>query len=518
MILAIAISSGMMSCSTNAVEDEPTPVNPESETRTLNIRVVSNDFTRAGEKVADDAIQTLYLAFYKEGDNTPIYIKEANGSDYNYTVEIPAKMVDNLDKVIAFANITDKKIISEPLTGSTIGKVQNDDDGSLIMSSSIYFNEGNSSLPIYYSPIVKNNTIVITLDRVASKVTVKNSITQDISVPNVDKYSDFSMAIESWGVTLTDKESYLIKQLPENYLLTKNELRTKIKDLLGVEYANWENQKNISWANSVNFNKFTESDFSESNIAKINLSQANKAFGSSIFVHESTRSKTDLGIANSKPSIVIVGQFKRGTKNMETFYRLRSDNKDGKDYIYTTEEYFNYLYDNQNFLYINEEGSVKKADVENLQKLLVLSTPSENVAGTIIPDFFVSPQVKESESTTFCDISGTSYEVEDLNGLLYAHAGLLEMYLNGQCIFIEPIKHYQYGNDIVYGMIRNHSYTLNIQNITGFGRGVSSSENPIKDEVYSDFPKSYQINSSLTVNTWNEPEEEQIVDIDNSKK
>lgn len=519
MILAIAISSGMMSCSTNAVEDEPTPVNPESETRTLNIRVVSNNFTRADGDVTDETIQTLYLAFYKGEDTTPLYIKEATmGQDNNYSVEIPANMAKMLDKVIAFANITDKDIISGALTGSTVEKVQND-DRSLVMSSAVYFENNNNSdnKPIYYSLIPANKTadnatIYIYLDRVASKIAVTND-KFSFTKPKVENCNNISMDIIGWGVNFTDNKSYVMKNLPERYItITLGSLESQLELLTNDVYAqsDWNNYNNrtISWANTLNFNKFSGVDL---NIIK--LANANNSFGSSIYAHETTRSTSDLEKKNSKPSIVIVGQYKNGDNALGTFYRLRYN---GSDYIYTAEEYFDYLNKEVDFLYVEENNNIKKASAEDLNKLLTLSTPSENIAGSVIPDFYVTPQVKVLEDNgnqtiVLCKKSGDPYSIDELNKLLYAHAGLLEMYYNGQCIFIEPIKHYHnYGEDIVYGIIRNHSYTLNINNITGFGRGVASNESLISEEDIPEISSSYKVNTTVYVNDWNEQSPQDI--------
>lgn len=523
MILAIAISSGMMSCSTNAVEDEPTPINPESETRTLNIRVVSNDFTRADE--SGNEINTLYLAFYKGEETTPLYIKPATlGQNNTYSVEIPANMTKLLDKVIAFANITDKDIISGALTGSTVEKVQNDDD-YLIMSSAVYFdnNATNTSKPIYSSPITYNETdrdktIYIYLERVAAKIAVNNDnyASSELPVTNYEGSSiNLSTDIVGWGLTFTDSKSYLMKQLPNKYNATTFEnLESQLESLTNEFYAHsdWNNHDNrtISWANSVNCNAF-----SESNLNIIKLSEANKEFGPFVYAHESTRSKTTLQNKNSKPSIVIVGQYKNGNTLLGTFYRLRSN---GKDYIYTAEEYFDYLSKEIDFIYVKENDNITKASAENLNKLLTLSTPSENIAGSAIPDFYVTPQVKVLEDNgnqtiVLCKKSGDQYSIDELNKLLYAHAGLLEMYYNGQCIFIEPIKHFHKDGNDIYGIIRNHSYKLNIYSITGFGRGVASNKSLISEEDIPEISSSYKVNTTVYVNEWNE-QPEQDIDID----
>lgn len=522
MILAIAISSGMMSCSTNAVEDEPTPINPESETRTLNIRVVSNDFTRADE--SGNEINTLYLAFYKGDDTTPLYIKEATmGQNNTYSVEIPTNMAKMLDKVIAFANITDKDIISGALTGSTVGKVQND-DGSLIMSSAVYFesNASSNSTPIYssslpYNETAGNETIDIHLDRVASKITV-NGDNLSITNPTVENSQNLSMEIIGWGLNFTDNKSYLMKHLPEpdGYSTTLANLQRNMQTDFAYSPSEWNKSDfyTISWANSINY-----SNFSEDNLDKIMLSQAKNALGSSLYAHESTRSITDVEEIKLKPStvpsIVLVGQYtKANTPTGTTLYRLRSN---GKDYLYTAEEYFKYLYDSQDFLYVKENETPIKATVAKLQELLTLSNPLESVAGIKIPDFYVCPQLKNDQSSIFCDKMGNDYLVSDLNELLYAYAGLLEKYWNGQCVFIEAIKHYQNNGYDIYGIVRNHTYTLDIRKIKGFGRGIASDDSIITDEELSDFPKSYQISIETTeeiVNTWND-QEEQIVEIEN---
>lgn len=528
MILAIAISSGMMSCSTNAVEDEPTPVSPESETRTLNIRVVSNNFTRADGDVTDETIQTLYLAFYKGEETTPLYIKEASiGQDNSYSVEIPANMAKMLDKVIAFANIKEenKDKISDALNGSTIDYVQN--NGYLIMSSAVYFdnNATNTSKPIYSSPITYNETagnetIDIHLDRVASKITV-NGDYLSITNPTVENSQNLSMEIIGWGLNFTDNKSYLMKHLPEpdGYYTTLANLQRNMQTDFAYLPSEWNksNFYTLSWANSINY-----SNFSEDKLDKIMLSQAKNALGSSLYAHESTRSITDVEEIKLKPSIVpsivLVGQYtKANTPTGTTLYRLRYNDK---DYIYTAEEYFKYLVDSQDFLYIKETDTPIKATVAKLQEQLTLSNPLKSVAGIEIPDFYVSPQLNNDQSTIFCDKMGKDYLISDLNELLYAHAGLLEMYWHGQCVFIEAIKHHQNTGCDMYGIVRNHSYTLNIQKIKGFGRGIASDDSMITDEELSDFPKSYQISIDTTeeiVNTWND-QKEQIVEIGNSKE
>lgn len=514
MILAIAISSGMMSCSTNAVEDEPTPINPESETRILNIRVVSNDFTRADE--SGNEINTLYLAFYKGEETTPIHVGLASKiKDNEYSIDIPIDHSKIPDKVVAFANISDEDKIKSAFSGSTIDNVKNE-DGTLIMSTALYFDDDNASSKLIYSSTTTYNELIsIRLDRVAAKITVNNKITEPISIPNIENYPDLKMNVVGWGVTLTDNSSFLIKQLPVEYSTTVNELQEQFNELCGFsESRTWNisGENIISYAKSINFGKFSETNIPESNLYKMNLSDVNTSFGSSVFVHESTRSKTDLGQPNSKPSIVIVGQYLNGNDNMETFYRLRIDNK---DHVFNETEYFNYLSKNQGHLYIKKSGKVELASGSELKNLLILSTPSEVVSD--IPDFYVSPQLRDNGNTTLCDKDGNVYKKDNLNKLLYSYFGVLEKYNSGKCVFIVPILHQEDGDNVIYGLVRNHSYKLNINSILGLGRGVGSDNSDILDEVLPELPSTYQVNKTLFVNSWHLQNDQDIV-INNTGK
>lgn len=484
--MAFAISLGMMSCSTNAVEDEPTPVNPQQEIKTLNIRVVSNDFTRAEGDVAEDAIQTLYLAFYKGDGTTPLYIKEAiSENDGNYLVSIDIDPLNVPDRVIAYANFSgetglDNAIASTP---STITDILPNSDGCFKMSSAVYFDDGKL---VNYSSVTSENiyggkSIDIYLDKIAAKVTVAKGEAAKMPTLTVNEDETLDMDIISWGLTGTDKSSYLLKQISSSSF-----------------NLNWAKKDySLSWAESVNHGKFLNAI----DIDRITLGGANLSLSYSIYSHETTRNEEEIQLPNSKPSIILVGEYKKNGTEIGTFYRLRSGDK---NQIYVEAEFIQKIALDKDILFVKSaDGSIKNAGLSDIQKALTLSTPS--IEGKNIPDYGVTPQLKpESEISdiSFCDSKGNGYNRDVLNSLLCNRYGILEKYNEGKCVFIVPIVHDQENN--IYGLVRNHIYTLTIKSITGFGRGITDDTSIISEETIPELESTYTINSTLHVNSWTE--------------
>ncbi len=481
MILAIAISSGMMSCSTNAVEDEPTPVNPESETRTLNIRVVSNDFTRADE--SGNEINTLYLAFYKGEETTPLYIKPATKENDSFKVEISINPSNIPNKVVAFANFSDDEGMNNAITTtpSTVDVIQPDGEGYFKMSSAVYYDEEKL---INYSPVISENIyggtpIDIYLDRLAAKVTVEKEESATMPSLTVNENETLTIDIINWGLTGTDKSSYLLKQVPN----TSSALIWAIKD------------HSLSWAKSVNHGNLTDA----LNINNITLEGANVSLASSTYAHETTRNEDDLKFQNSKPSIILVGKYKKNNVEIGTFYRLRSGDN---NQTFTEIEFMQKVAADKGILFVKlADESIKNVELSDIENALTLSTPT--IEGKKIPSFGVSPQLKSDISTIpFCNSKGVKYDKAELNALLCNRYGILEKYNDGKCIFIVPIVHNKVNN--IYGLVRNHSYKLTIKSISGFGRGIADNTSEISEETIPELESTYTINSTLHVNKWTE--------------
>lgn len=490
-LYALALSVVFAGCSTGVVSDDPEPVVPESKVN-LSVRVKANVLTRADE----NAISTLYLAFYKSGQNPEfICLEKASVSESGdkYTVELPVSPLNLPDMVVAFANIADQEKMKNALASSpaTIGEIVDGDN--LAMSTAVYFaGSGNSSQLVNYTRLSTSDfnsetPVEITLERIAAKVTVKTATNLQTSTPVVQtpagNSKQLTLSIDSWGLTATDPESFLIKQVKSSY--------SELETLLGNWDWNVASNSTLKWAESVNYSAFA----ADPEISVATFGTVSNDFSAAVYTHETTRSADDLKAVNSKPSIVITGHYTSGDEEMATFYRLRST---GKDFIYTDDEFWQSFDGVQDLVYVkNESDELEKASADDF----VLKTPSG-----ITSDCFVTPQLVEGNyaEDKYFNADGETYTLEALNEALYSRFKLLEKYDEGKCVFVIPIEHYKSDASTIYGVVRNHGYTLTLNSISGFGRGVASPESKITDEPDPVLSDSYTINASLKIADWTE--------------
>lgn len=99
-------------------------------------------------------------------------------------------------------------------------------------------------------------------------------------------------------------------------------------------------------------------------------------------------------------------------------------------------------------------------------------------------------------------------EIARINGELEKFAGQASAYTNGAAFFYVPIKHNATSNSAYietpvtgdYGIVRNHSYQLTINNISGLATGVlDENDNPLPDPTPT---QTYFINATMNVLAW----------------
>ncbi|MDE6097095.1 MAG: fimbria major subunit [Muribaculaceae bacterium] len=498
MTLALGFASMCLTgCSSDVISEAHTPpVNPVAGTTTVNVKIVSNDFTRS--EIYEDRIGNLYLAFYNSSSSAPLYLEKAETVDNStYSVTLHLDPMNIPDKMIAFANVEDEDILQKDPSLSTSGTIY-DSEGRLIMSNAVYFEiNGNVSKisshnTISDDHILNGKPIEIALDRVAAKAAVltdDNSYFQPVST---DNGSSLDLQPVGWGITATDRSSFLMKQIPGTY--------SDVVSFLGDWEWNSSENKTSHWAQSVNYDPANSSE----DVLFSTLLTTTGEFGKTQYCHESTRAHTDADPTVYCPAILIIGQYRNGESDMPTFYRFRNGDKDK---IYLEDEYMESFASSQDIIFTKDDATseIVKPSVEVLRNVIELSTPTRDVSSDFIPSHFVSPQVRaDIEDLDFCDIQGNPYEIQDLNTLLFSKYGILEKYHDGKCVFIVPVIHKSIAGKTFYGLVRNHSYTLTIKNISGFGRGIASESEDLKYEEIPDFPSTYTVNATLTINDWSE--------------
>ena len=509
MIVSFAVFTTALfgSCTSKEGSGEE-PESPTTTSYKVRVKVSTGEYTRAGD---DAAVNTLHLAFYN-GEEC-LGIVEATKDNDAYVCEIPAEY-GKPDGVIAFANLpagdlptTDNVMIK---TYSNLGNGDN-----MIMSSARYFDaSGNDKLktPLSTMNLIDGGDAVnIKLDRIAAKVTVKSAENAKFDTIKLsygaNGTKDFEFNILSWGVTAVEKNGYLIKSFGDN---TFPSLNTELDG-----WTNWNVKGSFvsHWAHSVSWNTSTVNypkgytltgDYSLDYPVLNNISNN---IGSSIYYHETTRPKDVYTTDNAVASLVIIGKYGCSElSNDVTFYQYDSQ-------VYTSDDLIKLFLDKQNFLY-DTNGEKISSSTNSVDSFFELVTLNNG-----LPDNLVTLQLEENTQLygQFRDKDGKQYlDKNIINNALVADLGYAEMYKDGKCYFIVPIRNNTVGNPTSvtgsYGLVRNHHYNITINSISGLGTGIASEDCvPLKYTYSGQTESQYKVNANVSVNEWQDVN--QTVDI-----
>lgn len=485
---------------------------PESQTTStykVRVKVSTGEYTRADESDAD--VSTLHLAFYN-GEEC-LGIVAATKDNDAYVCEIPTEY-GKPDGVIAFANLPAGDLpTKDNVMTKTYANFWN--GNKMIMSSARYFDaSGNDKLKTSLTTmnlIEGGDAVNIKLDRIAAKVTVKSAENAKFDSfklsYGVYGAKDFEFNILSWEVTAIEKNGYLIKSFGDNTFSLLN------AELDGWTIWNVKESFVSHWAHSVSWNTSTDNypkgytltgDYSLDYPVLNNISNN---IGSTIYCHETTRPKDVYATDNAVASLVIIGKYGCSElPNDVTFYQYDSK-------IHTSDDLIKLFLDKQKFLY------------DSNGKLITRLTPSviDNfelaMQGNGIPDNLVTLQLKENTQLVgqFRDKEGKQYLDKDIiNNALTVELGYAEMYKDGKCYFIVPIRNNTVGNPTSvtgsYGLVRNHHYNITINSISGLGTGIASEDCvPLKYTYSGQTESQYKVNANVSVNEWQDVN--QTVDI-----
>ena len=91
-----------------------------------------------------------------------------------------------------------------------------------------------------------------------------------------------------------------------------------------------------------------------------------------------------------------------------------------------------------------------------------------------------------------------------MNGKLQ-NLGTASCFTNGLCYYNVPIEHFgatsEVENNGVYGMVRNHSYVLNVKSINNVGEAVYKPDAPIIPTI-TPTPQDFYLSTTLNVLSW----------------
>lgn len=506
LLVALWTIFGLSSC----VSDTPdSPV--DSKNPSIRIKINSNAMTRDGEssEKLEDKISTLHLAFFNDDSFVSLIKATINESTNEITANLPSDPFGKpkVNRMIAFANLSENDLTDisnlEGINLKTIGQLSS--EMGFAMSSAKYFGVNNSE--ILFSEITETNysgedpaSVQIYLDRLAAKVKVSekegfSSTVNSYKDPN-GNLLNLNLELTGWTISGTETSTYLIRQLADNH--TPSDLNWI--NNAGSHTSHWA--KSVSHGNN-NFPNFgsqitiTEPTYP---LAYAKFSEATNTFSKENYFHETTVSVSNIPNLNACPSIVITGKYKIGNADAQTFYRFG-------EIIYTEDEYWDAMASSQSLIYKNNQ-KIKGSDLKNIAETVHLSSIADKA------EALVTIQVNNITDLTKKD--GTALSDTEINAYFATNGIYMEKFEGGKCFFLVPIKHKGYQDGVetqgegAYGLVRNHSYSITIEGISGIGTGVASvNDYMIRSAIDFDKP-SYTVKTSIMVNNWSEVDEQKV--------
>lgn len=272
-----------------------------------------------------------------------------------------------------------------------------------------------------------------------------------------------------------------------------------------------------------------------------------------LYTMENTASVNAFNSDNPKaavPSVVLCGQYKvnaaSGSTNASlkegtTFY-LYGKTTDEKWKLFSTEGTLKQdMISKQALLASNATGATVDASKLKIihptlatRKAAVTGTnttvkvPTRYVTLQVDPEALSDIYIRNSNKTNASDpdwVQITVNDVNDINVRLIQQLGYAQMYDGGACYYSVPIKHLRFGvgesagqdapnKDLQpnhpdfdwkqvrpgdFGLVRNHSYQINITSITGLATGMSDKDMPIVPPMDED---EYWIGYEINILKW----------------
>lgn len=417
-------------------------------------------------------------------------------------------------------------------------------DGSknFVMNNSVYYASTSASKPVFATQIKKLSetktdankdetpTTEIYVERICAKVTVKKDdklgtdldMNAGTEIPGAIS-GDTKIAFHpvNWALNATAKESYLVKQFRNT------------PDAAPVSYTTVNNRfmtLKPSWNDATNLRSYwcTGYAYAFDNYPKV-ASQANAAdipvtyysynnikdngfgWGTSTYCLEHTVTNAGAPLA-AYTSVIVTGYYTLGDNTTATtFYTYGTS--DNKPVVYTeNDKLVAEMVKASNPVCTDDKGT---ALAENFSSIYEVKRPADVVIGGIlVPSRYVYLQVKESVATgqtayyfrstdgTYKQISSTT--LTEVNRMLMS-SNPATKYNEGMAYYNIPIEQFglstadnkvAYGS---YGVVRNHSYVINIQGISGLGTGIADPTDPIIPPTEQ---TTYYVKTKLNVLAW----------------
>lgn len=375
---------------------------------------------------------------------------------------------------------------------------------------------------------------VVNGDKIEKKPTYEQIVTAFTGSPMADTWNDPTNHRSYWGCS------------PSYYTATYPLVSDQVDDLGAADRTDGYKKGNYS-NKYYSYNEVKAQATGTTKIANQAIAATDGAFSLTntgaaatgyIYTRETTTSINKIKDATGNPaaavaSAVLVGSYKVGdAATASTFYvdannnnTYSSTNRAGTQGTYYADEAAakTALTKRQFIVFTDNKGTtaagadiftVKHPDYTVRQKLA-----NPNIAGRL-----VTLQMETIPETAVYYFDGTGYvpvtaaNLADVNAQLVS-VGYMNMYYNGLAFYNVPIRHlgfraasyadgkYDWKNMLLgeLGLVRNHVYSITIDNIYGIGTGLRDDDQPIvpaKDEVNQYVAMRLNILAWNVVNAW----------------
>lgn len=394
-------------------------------------------------------------------------------------------------------------------------------------------------------------TIDIYVERYAAKVSLNIA---ENAVDNYEVANGINLTFEpqKWGVNAYEKSFFALKSYRQKS--GNDPVYDDYATMNGLLFAGWNRPDHFRsfWSRTPGYYQndypLVSDDILDKgedypyNVYYQSYSSAANNINSSQYVMESTLKGSRLtGVdmpeqylpLTSIPSVVVVGQYKiNGTA--KTFYTYQKDNND-KPVIYSAsagdingvdQTIKERLLSTQSVVLAKSGNGYTPVRSDETNAFVVEHPKMDVRTGLKIGGDLVTLQINtddsglyyyDSEASKYVEIK-TATDIVNANRLLYQNLGGAHAYINGMAFFSAPIQHWgwyrdnneNYGKPIAewdwskmktgdFGIVRNHIYSIQINNISGLGTGIIDADDPLlppTDKV------SYAVRFRVNIQKW----------------
>lgn len=582
LLLAASVAALLAGCAKE--DDSPqegaggTTTVPAGATGTMNVSLKYAIETRADQEYDDgedseSRAQDLTIYFFDDDKNYlgSSYVsdlsQEDDSKDNNVTstitVDVPTNIVqtlyDNSEQKMYVVAVLNKGTFTPQITDGQNYSVFNEacqitltdatKTDNFMMTSSNYIGDINGTpTEMALTPITKKNvglksddqttppeSVTIAVERVVAKVTVQDTETRPTD--------GATWTILGWGLNVTNKTFYPVKNFGVNQFLEELDPTGKYKDWIPYKQTTWNVSTDMRshWAVDPNYAEGQATITDKPNdFNKFSFSDPSAKAKEALYCFENTTVET-MQQRNATTSAVIVAQFYpqdfketdkddswikwndaaySGDNTYAAFVEAVVKEVDGSDQTitqyYKKDESGTTDVSGTKYSLLSEDDFICTYNTEGKEKitfgkenttigykgaeLQVTLKDSEMELYTII-----NGQVLEAPSGTLKEINEAIKEVLTDNPPT--------VYYNGYCYYVVPIRHFAKGEVAEYtsgeyqpnhlgryGIVRNNYYQITINDITQPGEPIT--DPTVDPPTDKDDETNYWINVSIKVLSW----------------